>query len=305
MLLEQTKPAFLTRLRAELGSSGFGVAVATPSTFPPERPEIEQLAQQEGASVGLLLLEAGAGLEIWVIDPSTGKSTFREVILGFYQPHEAPEVIAIRVVETLRVTLMDVEHPHARAPETSWHPAPEVVLPTSARPARFTLGVGGGGADSSGGLGATGLVGMSLTWAAASPFSVSLDGALTPARTRLRGSEGDASVGLYLAGVSVGFSAAPNAPVRFRSGAGAWLAVMNIAGQAAASYVNTQAGFVSVVPHLDLGARFSLTPRLGLGLGLSGGVSAPGVSIRFAGREVATWGRPLWLGSLVLESALD
>src|SRR5260221_8525543 len=128
VLLEQTKPAFLTRLRAELGSSGFGVAVATPSTFPPERPEIEQLAQQEGASVGLLLLEAGAGLEIWVIDPSTGKSTFREVILGFYQPHEAPEVIAIRVVETLRVTLMDVEHPHARAPATRWHPAPEVLL---------------------------------------------------------------------------------------------------------------------------------------------------------------------------------
>ena len=66
-----------------------------------------------------------------------------------------------------------------------------------------------------------------------------------------------------------------------------------------------RAEFVSVIPHLDAGLRFSLTPRLGLGAGLSIGISAPAASIQFAGREVATWGRPLWLGNLMLESVLD
>ena len=52
-------------------------------------------------------------MEIWVVDRITAKTVFREVILGLYDPREAPEVIAIRVVETLRATLMEVEHPRA------------------------------------------------------------------------------------------------------------------------------------------------------------------------------------------------
>jgi len=76
VLAEQSKPAFLSRLRAELVSSGFDVTVATPSTFPPSRPELEQLAERESTSVELLLLDAGAGLEIWVVDAATGKTTF-------------------------------------------------------------------------------------------------------------------------------------------------------------------------------------------------------------------------------------
>jgi len=80
---------------------------------------------------------------------------------------------------------------------------------------------------------------------------------------------------------------------------------MSLARQAAAPYVNTPAEFVSVFPHLDEGVRFALTPTLGRGAGVSVGVSEPGASVRFAGREVATWGRPRWIGSLGLEAALD
>jgi hypothetical protein len=306
VMLEETKPAFLTRLRAELASYGFGVAVSTPSTFPPDRPEIEQLAQQEGALVGLLMLEAGATVEIWGIDPLTGKAAFREVLFGLYQPQEAPEVIALRVAETLRAILMDVEHLRARAPESSWRPAPEIVLPTGSRPARFTLGIGGGGVYSAGGLGAMGHFDLSLRWAASSRFSFALDGALTPMWTKLREPEGDTNVALYLSGASFGFTPShPTAPVQFRAGAGVWLAVMSLSGRATARYSDSRADLVSVVPHLDVATLFSLTSRLRLGLGLSGGVSTSRASIRYAGREVATWGRPLWLASLLFESSLD
>jgi hypothetical protein len=275
-----------------------------PATFPPSRPEIEQLAQQEGATAGLSLIEAGSGVEIWVVDRVTAKTVFREVILGLYDPREAPEVIAIRVVETLRATLMEVEHPRATTIEAT--PAPEIDVLASNRPNRFALGVGGGAGFSPGGLGPTGHLGLALMWAATSRLHFAVDGLLTPERARLRGPEGEASVGLYLAGASLGFWLTdPGAPVRLRSGAGAWVSVMTLSGEAMAPYVNTRAQIVTVVPHLDLGLRVSLTRRLGLGLGLFGGASAPATSIHFAGREVASWGRPFVLGNLALEAPLD
>jgi len=80
---------------------------------------------------------------------------------------------------------------------------------------------------------------------------------------------------------------------------------MSLSGQAVAPYVSLHSAFVSVVPHVDAALRWMITQRLSLGANLSVGVSAPAASIQFAGREVTTWGRPLWLGSLMLESALD
>jgi len=41
VLIEKSRPAFVPRLVAELGSSGFDVAFVTPSMFPPDRSEIE------------------------------------------------------------------------------------------------------------------------------------------------------------------------------------------------------------------------------------------------------------------------
>jgi len=304
VLLEQTSPAFLPRLRAELGSSGFGVAVVKPSTFPPSRSEIEQLAQQEGATAGLSLIEAGSGMEIWVVDRITAKTVFREVILGLYDPREAPEVIAIRVVETLRATLMEVEHPRATSIDTL--PAQEIDVLANNRPSRFGLGVGGGAAYSPGGLGPTAHLGLAVTWAVTSRFHLALDGLLTPGRARLRGPEGETSVGLYLAGGSLGFWLTdPAMPVRLRLGAGAWASFMTLSGEATAPYVSTQSQIITVIPHLDLGLRVSLTHRVGLSLGFSGGMSAPATSVHFAAREVATWGRPLLLSNLALETTLD
>jgi hypothetical protein len=307
VLIERSKPPFLPRLLAELGSSGFDVAVVTPSTFPPGRPEIEQLAQREGATVQLLVVEAGAGLEIWIVDPATGKTVFREVILGLYEPREAPELVAIRLVETFRATLLDFASPHTSAPPLPLRPVPPVDSSTHAGPSRFAIAVGGGGAYSAGGIGPTAHLDLALGYRMGRGFSIAVDGALTPARTKVRGApEGEAEIAWYLAGVSFGFSPGdPAAPIRFRSSAGAWIGWMSLTGQPVPPYVNTPAEFVSVIPHLDAGLRLSLTPSVALAPGLSLGVSAPAASIRFAGREVATWGRPLWMGSLAVEAALD
>jgi hypothetical protein len=265
---------------------------------------MEQLAKQEHTELGLVMMEAGAGVELWVLDPSTGKSTFREVILSLYDPHDAPEVIALRVMETFRATLLDLEHAPPRPPEPK--AVVEVEPAATPKPERFTLALGGGGAYSTGGLGAAAHLDTSLAWAANPQFSLVADAMLTPAATKLHGPEGEATVNWYLAGLSLRFHATgPGSLLRFRSGAGVWLAVMSLGGQAAATYVSTPSQFTAAIPHLDLGLRLGVTNRLGLAFGVSGGVSAPGASIRFANRQVATWGRPLWLASLSLEVPLD
>jgi hypothetical protein len=306
VLLENTRTALLPRLGAELASSGFAVDVVSPPSFPLSRQGMEQLARQERASLALVMMEAGAGIELWVLDATTGKSTFREVILSLYDPRDAPDVIAIRVVETFRATLIDLEHAQP-AFEADQKPGPVVETPIGVRsPSRFTLAVGGGGAYSTGGVGIMAHLNGSFAWAATPRFSFALDGALTPATTKLRGPEGEADIGWYLAGLSMRFTATdPGALVRLQSGVGAWFAVMHLDGHAAATYSSTPSQFMSVIPHLDLGLRVALTSRLGIAANLSGGASIPGTSIRFADRQVATWGRPLWLAGVAVEAPLD
>jgi len=168
------------------------------------------------------------------------------------------------------------------------------------------LGLGGGAAVSPGGVRALGYLSAAFAWRLDTRLSLALDGALTPVDTTLRGPEGDAGINWYLAGVSASLCATdPTAPLRLRSGAGVWLAWLTALGQADAPRENRHTLSLSAIPHLDLGLRWSLTRRLGLGLDGSAGFSAPGVRIDFAGREAATWGRPLWLSRLTLETALD
>jgi hypothetical protein len=152
----------------------------------------------------------------------------------------------------------------------------------------------------------TGHLGLSFIGALNPRFGLALDGSLTPGRAKVRGAEGQASIGLFLMGASFRFCPVdPSGPVRLWLGGGVWVGVMTMTGEAVAPYVNTRATSTSVIPHLDVGIRFSLTRRLSLGAGVSGGISTPSVAVQFDDHQVATWGRPLWLGSLAIETTVD
>jgi hypothetical protein len=303
-LLEHADAPFLPRLRAELASAGFGIVVVTPPSWPPNRHDIERLARQQGAIAGLSLVDAGAAVEIWVVDRVTSKTVFRDVIWGSEDDRRSGDLIAIRVVETLRATLMEVEQPRSSPGEVA--PPPEITVLLERAPSRFAVSLGGGGGYSKGGIGATGHIGLALSWAPHPRYRLGIGGFMTPGRVKVGGPEGQASIGLFLVGPSLAvYLNHPTAPVRLSVGAGGWLSVMTMSGEAVSPYVNTSDRIVSFVPHLDLGVRISLTKRVGLGAGISGGASLPGAEVQFAGRAVANWGRPFALGILTLESYLD
>jgi hypothetical protein len=305
VLLSAKPPEFWPRLNAELEASGFAAQTADVSAEPLEPSHIEVLAARARVNIGLSPLESGRGLQIWLVDPVSHRLAFREVILGLYAPSDSPDVIAVRMVETLRATLMDLQKERrvvAEPPPLPPSPAP-IAEPHRSR---FTLGLGGAGVVSPGGLGAIGLVQASLAGALGSRFSLVLDSALTPVATRFRRAEGGASLSWYLAGVALRFGVTePTARLSLRSSAGVWVAHLSSRGQAAPGFSDAQSSSTSAVPHVDLGLRWLLTQRLGLGTDAAVGFSAPGVDIAFGGRQVASWGRPLWLGRLQLEAFLD
>jgi hypothetical protein len=167
---------------------------------------------------------------------------------------------------------------------------------------RFLAGAG----YSAGGVGWTDHLGASLVWRPTRRLGVALDLAMTPLASRVSGPEGEATLGLYLAGISFGHSLLdPSAAVRLRSGAGVWLGVMTMSGDAGAGYVSQHATVIAALPHADLALEVPLSPRLAFGAQGSLGTSTPGVAIQFAGRRTATWGRPFGLGVLFLEASLD
>ncbi len=309
-VVDEEWTSILPRLRAELASAGFKLVIVTPPRPEVDRRDLELLAQREGAVGALSLLRSQPGPQVWVVDPSSGRTVFRDDISGFSND-DRTDAIAVRMVETLRATMLQVESPHAVPVEPP--PPPREILippPTAHAPwatsSRWALRVTGGAGYSVGGVGVTDHVGASFVWRTTPRLRFALDGALTPVQAKVSGPEGQASIGLYLAGLSFGYSLLdPNAAARLRSGAGLWIGVVTMKGEAQAGYLNQRATIVAAVPHADLSFEIPLSRRLAVGLGLSLGTSAPGAAVQFAGRRVATWGRPFGLGLLAVESSID
>jgi len=306
-VLELADTGFVPRLRGELVAAGFELVVVTPSAWPPTREEIELITRQQGAIAGLSLVRAGTGVEMWVVDRITNKTVFREVITGARRDNES---LAIRLVETLRATLLEVEEPHLSVddrPRRDSVPAPpEVKALLRKPPSRFALGVGTGFEHSPGGLGSVWLVSASFVGSPSPRIGVVVDGWFAPARSKVEGPEGEASVGLFLAGAALRLSPVdPSSRLRPWLGGGAWLGLLSVAGAANAPYVGHRVQSLSVVPHLDLGLRWSLARRISVGAGVVGALGIPNLAVQFADRQVASWGRPLGLASFSIETALD
>ncbi len=305
MLLSAKPPEFWPALSAELAAAGFAAQTTDVSAEPLEPSQIEVLAAHARVNIGLSPLESGRGLQIWLVDPVSHRLAFREVILSLYGPADSPEVIAVRMVETLRATLIDLQKERRVVAEPA-PPPPRPAAVVAAHRSRFSLGLGGAGVVSPGGLGAIGLLQTSLAGALGSRFCLVLDGALTPVAARLHRTEGSASLTWYMAGAALRFGVTePTARLSLRSSAGVWVTHLTSRGQAAAGFTDGQSSSTSAVPHVDLGVRWSLSARLGLAADAAVGFSAPGVDLAFAGHSVASWGRPLWLGRLQLEAFLD
>ncbi len=305
-LVPPTDTVTLTRLKAELAAAGFDLRAVQPSRWAPTRDDIRDIARRENAIAGMALLPREGTVEIWIVDRVTGKTVLREVAAGVAGQgvEETAELVAICAVETLRATLMETALPYPSRGEIAAPTAVRDLL--RSRPSRFAARVSGAVGYGFGSLGLEGAVGVSAIATLSPHLRVGLDGLLPVTTPTVAGPEGRAEVRRSLAGAF--FEAAligPGARFGCTLGGGAWLGVLSVRGAADPPYVGRSDRVMTLVPHIDAGGTVRISDRIAVGLRFSGAIAAPEAVVRFAGRDVANWGRPFVLATLGLEVGLD
>lgn len=305
-LVPAANAAISLRIKAELAAAGFELRLVEPQSLSPSREEIAELARKEEAIAGLALIAKENTIEIWIVDRVTGKTVVRVLAWKPGEPGEQDQVdlVAICTIETLRATLMETSVRRHTRGEVAPPPAVRTLL--RAEPSRVSLRVGSALGYGSNALGAAAELGLAATAAVLPRLRLGLD-AFAPLTTpALEGPEGRAELGLYLAGAFVEASLMnPAASADVMLGGGAWLGLLTLSGGAQPPYVGSSLQIVTLVPHLDLGGRARISRRIAFLARVSGALATPKANVRFAGRDVAVWGRPLVLGAMMLEVGLD
>lgn len=312
---------FETRLRAELGAAGFEVSVIDgPEGLLPEA--LEQLASREKSAAAILLVRppGGAFFEVWISDRVTGKTVLRRVapVAG---SAEAGELLALRAVELLRGSLLELRDDHPpRGPEaptpalSAWlspaasapppapsaAPAPKPPEPAGA-PRRWAALAGLSALGGPGGVPLSLAPTMGASWWPSGGWAIEAR-VVAPAISTLSGPEGTTSISQAFFGarlrVSPGDPAWRGLPYAF---AGAGVYRVAVKGNAVAPYVSNSADLSVLAGLFGLGLRLRLAGQLSLlGEGTVAGVT-PRPGIHFADRTLARIAQPLLAGTLGLE----
>jgi hypothetical protein len=120
----------LVRLRGELVAAGFDAEVTELSLGADVRASLERLAPPSGgAATALVAVVASAdpgSADLWVIDRVTGKTVVRKVNAGGADAPRVAEVLAVRAVELLRASFLELAT--AAPPSAEAPPPPPVVV---------------------------------------------------------------------------------------------------------------------------------------------------------------------------------
>ncbi|XXX79399.1 hypothetical protein WMF30_11545 [Sorangium sp. So ce134] len=134
------------RLSAELELQSFEVIVLGSPARSPGAEELERKAQESEAFAAIALRRDGSGTaaEVCIVDRVTGKTTTRKLLID--PSSDGPMLLAVRAVDLLRASLLEVGAGQAPAPDVlgveARPPAPE-VLRFSREPPRFHVRTGG------------------------------------------------------------------------------------------------------------------------------------------------------------------
>jgi hypothetical protein len=269
---------FTTRLQAELQAAGFEVI------FVDGTPDIDPSAQVAGvigasppfATVAVVRSEQGAVADVWVADRTSGKSIVHRIDVSSADLG-APRVLAIRAVELLRASLVDLR-------EASPTPAPAPMLaripvPVGAPPALPPSSAPAGAAPPSSPRALPGSPSNSpLPGASARPPDGEATRPPDPGdrpRPLFEGVTVQASLAALITFGDLGESLAPGIRVGYGSEQG-WLGRIGFVGPKASISLEGAAGGASVREELALvelvyafGSRDSvLLPTLSIGAGI-------------------------------------
>ena len=312
------------QIRAELASLGFHVLLLKRSE-PAQTPgEAQDAARAAGAAAAICVVPSAAGVRVWVVDRVTAKTSSRELERSD-DTSGADRLLAVRVVELLRASLLELDLPEPARGEVE--PTPELRaaagLPSPRRvsapaapgaespePRQTTRGSaallldGGLGGSMSAGAGKlTPAVSLGAFWQPLPRVSVGLSTLIPLVAATLSRAEGSASIRPweFSAGARL-YPFAPGGSLEPSFGLGLAVLRFQIQGQrTSAQYQLHSQQLLVAGPHAEVALRWRVSSRIALRTSLGTDYALTQPVVQFAGREVATLGQPLLTWSLGLE----
>ncbi|WP_437945527.1 hypothetical protein WME98_32070 [Sorangium sp. So ce296] len=302
----------LIRIHGELVADGFDVELLGSQSASAPRPAMDDAEQLAGSAalIGLFLAPDGQAAELWVVDPRTDKTLVRRIDTRGEAPEHIAEVLAVRAVELLRASLLELRMSSRRSaapaaappPSEASRQAPRRAEPPLDPPRRTMWGVelGGGLLASPGGIGPALLGVARLRVAPLAPMEARLSLAGLGTAPRVAGPQGSATVQQRFGLVEL--AALPWPELRLRPRFSAGLGVLHVAvdGEASWPYRGVHSARWAFAADAGAGVELGIVPRLDVVVEAHALVAHPYPVVRFVETEAARVARPALLGSLSL-----
>jgi hypothetical protein len=270
------------------------------------RIELFEIAKQHDATCALRIVrltgEEGGGVDLWITDRITGKMVYRQIPIELAGDPEPASTVALRVVELLRASLMELQLPEM-TPHT---PPPEpvtklVYVPRPPKPeGPVGLATGASILGSTGGTGVQGAVHWNAGYRFLPFLSVELEGLVSFASKEIQNEHHSTSFDVATVRSWLLWTIRPRGVVRPVLGAGAgimfpWSKEVGHSGDLIKEY--------AIVAYFGTSAQciFALSRSFWIRASVKVGAAAPPVKILFNTEPVATFGLPLIEGQLSLE----
>jgi hypothetical protein len=298
------------RLRADLRDSQWRIVEIRPDDrF--EQPSLGASAEHERASAAVRVDARRGVIELWVLRPDGPV----EETIGSSDEQQSEQVLALRGAEALRARGLLVSRPDQSGGEAAnatgaieTKPVVDASPPPPSRSEhgdgpRLWLALGPGILSSPGGVGPLPFAEVGLRLDFAERWSLHASGLLPLTAQSIAADEGEADIRTSVVAGALDVEWARLPFGGFRSGAGAGAIVTAMSGTSDSAGFDVASETVTTLALLiDSSFHAELADWLRLRSSVVLGASLPEVSVRFGSREVASFGRPFFAASAVLEA---
>jgi hypothetical protein len=311
LVIDQSDDPFAERIRAELVSLGLEVVTAEPWRTGEPVESLDGAARAAGAAAAVRMVHSRRGVEIWTADQPTGRSLLRQLIVDESPRDPNQGLIALQTAELLRTSLLANNAPRSAGPSKlaarpDGPPAagPPAIAATPSRAEPATAGVQAAlGAMYSAGAGDAAMQAwLSLHRLIFGRVGLAIDVTLPIHTSTVSGPEGSARLGVLMGGVAA-VTSMENLPVGLYATVGAGVGVARITadGDAIQPLISHDKTAVTPVLYGRGDAGIEATRWLRFGLRAVAGLATSNVTLRFAGNDAGTWGRPFLAAFLMTE----
>ena len=301
LLVDPGSAPLTHRLREEIEALGLEVTVV-PERDPSE--PLEARARAASAVGAIRITGSGSGsVEMTILDRATGKTVSRHLAIATPSDPASAELVATRTVELLRASLMELEAPHPPRGDAPVTPEVQALAEPSFESGDSSFAVATGPAlVVSPGLGVSFDVWVALSLRTASGAGVAARVVAPATGGELETPEGRVSASAWQYRLGGSFDG-PSLSDRLspRGEAGLALLTLSTDGSTRAPFRSVRQRSIAWGPWVSLGLELEVARRLSLLAAGDVTFLFPETVLRSAGREVATFGRPLASANAGLE----